>query len=353
MKKRKQIFVLLFFCIQYMVALPNHFEFSDIGIGSKTSARCFVNSVTAFEENKGQVKGFDGSNHPEVRFTMSSGNTRVFILENGIAYQFTKTHYPEGYLELESHPDKVGQIDKLLELQKQVRTETFRMDMILVGANRHCEITTEVKSDDYTNYYKHNVLEVHSFSKIIYHDIYPGIDWVIYTQGKESDGYQMKYDFVVKPGAEPSHIQMQFKHQEKALLNKDGTFTIKNILGSITEQAPFSFQAKRKIQSKFVFKNQTLQFALGKYDENKALVIDPSVIWATYYGGSDGDLGLSCAYDAPGNVYLAGYTQSLAGIAIGGHQNTIGAMFDAFLVKFNSSGLRQWATYYGGITRRS
>lgn len=50
-----------------------------------------------------------------------------------------------------------------------------------------------------------------------------------------------------------------------------------------------------------------------------------------------------------GNVYLAGETTSTTGIAtFGAHQTTYGGSRDAFLVKFNSSGVRQWGTYYGG-----
>jgi hypothetical protein len=70
--------------------------------------------------------------------------------------------------------------------------------------------------------------------------------------------------------------------------------------------------------------------------------------WGTYYGAST-DYGYSCATDASGNVFLAGYTYSTTGIATtGAHQTSFSGNNDAFLVKFNSSGVRQWGTYYGG-----
>jgi hypothetical protein len=72
-------------------------------------------------------------------------------------------------------------------------------------------------------------------------------------------------------------------------------------------------------------------------------------VWATFYGGTASEAGMSVVTDANGNVYLTGSTPSTTGIASGGHQNTYGGgTFDAFLVKFNSAGVRQWATYYGG-----
>lgn len=70
--------------------------------------------------------------------------------------------------------------------------------------------------------------------------------------------------------------------------------------------------------------------------------------WATYYGGSASDIGLGTDVDASGNIYLTGVTNSSNAIASGGHQNLIGGSSDAFLVKFNPSGARLWATYYGG-----
>jgi len=71
--------------------------------------------------------------------------------------------------------------------------------------------------------------------------------------------------------------------------------------------------------------------------------------WGTYYGGESGEIGYQIVSDESGNVYLSGHTESLTGIASGGHQNLIGGSYDAFLVKFNKSGIRLWGTYYGGI----
>ncbi len=72
-------------------------------------------------------------------------------------------------------------------------------------------------------------------------------------------------------------------------------------------------------------------------------------LWATYYGGSSADQGKKVACDGSGYVYLSGHTSSTSGIATtGSHQDTRGGSSDAFLVKFDGDGLRQWGTYYGG-----
>ncbi len=73
-----------------------------------------------------------------------------------------------------------------------------------------------------------------------------------------------------------------------------------------------------------------------------------SRLWATYYGGAGIDYGYNVACDPFGNVFLTGLTQNATGIASGGFQNSIGGMTDAFLVKFDSAGNRIWSTYYGG-----
>lgn len=73
--------------------------------------------------------------------------------------------------------------------------------------------------------------------------------------------------------------------------------------------------------------------------------------WGTFYGGMGVDYGFSVAADVAGNIYLGGKTDAPTTTAIatpGSHQSSFGGIEDAFIVKFNPSGVRQWATYYGG-----
>jgi len=74
------------------------------------------------------------------------------------------------------------------------------------------------------------------------------------------------------------------------------------------------------------------------------------LIWATYYGGSEIELGdVDMDIDVFNNIYIAGTTYSSNNIATpGSYQSTNGGTGDVFVAKFNSAGNRQWGTYYGG-----
>ncbi|MEO8588726.1 MAG: hypothetical protein ABI432_05105, partial [Flavobacteriales bacterium] len=297
-----------------------------------------------FEENKGQVRTTDGDAAPFVRYRLSQGNTQLFLLENGIAYQFSRMHYPDGYAELAADARQDMKKQKQLDaMREQVRLETYRMDMMLDGADANARITTEGRSSDYTHYYNHDALDVHTYSKVTYHEIYPGIDWVVYTTEKG-----MKYDFVVRPGADPNQIRMRFKDHEELSVDDEGNLIHGNRMGRFTEERPVSFQDGKEVQTRFLLEGNMLRFALENYDRSRTLTIDPARIWGTYYGGSSLDQALDCAVDGSGNVYLAGYAYSADAIASGGHQNSSAGSSDAFLAKFDPSGIRLWGTYYGG-----
>jgi gliding motility-associated-like protein len=83
---------------------------------------------------------------------------------------------------------------------------------------------------------------------------------------------------------------------------------------------------------------------VAKFDTNGQL------LWATYFGDIGFDTGLQIESDGFGNIIASGWTSSTANIATAGAFQTTygGSSADGFLVVFNSSGSRNWATYYGG-----
>jgi uncharacterized repeat protein (TIGR01451 family) len=77
-----------------------------------------------------------------------------------------------------------------------------------------------------------------------------------------------------------------------------------------------------------------------------------NLVWSSYYGGNDIDNGNNIGCDNLGNVYLSGYTFSSNNISFQGYKNFLSGP-DAFLVKFNNQGVRQWGTYFGGSNYES
>ncbi|MCB0636170.1 MAG: T9SS type A sorting domain-containing protein [Lewinella sp.] len=60
-------------------------------------------------------------------------------------------------------------------------------------------------------------------------------------------------------------------------------------------------------------------------------------LWGTYHGGDNGARCDAICHDGAGHLYLTGSTSSSTGIALGGHQNTIGGYIDAFLSKISDT----------------
>jgi hypothetical protein len=158
----------------------------------------------------------------------------------------------------------------------------------------------------------------------------------------------LKYDFIVHPGADPSLIQLKYTHTEQLFLDNKGNLILRNRLGDILENAPIAFQEQKDILVKYRLNDSVVSFELKDYQKDKILVIDPKLEWSTYYGGTQTENCLGSEVDSNNNVYIYGYTLSTNSISYTGFQNNFaGSLFNVFLVKFNTSGKRLWGTYYG------
>jgi|GEM_PF-1554308 len=280
-----------------------------------------------FIENRGQVTDRQGRPRQDVLFTAAGGQAQLFVTATGIHYQFSRS--------LAAGADSAA------------LTQTSRFSMELAGANPHAAIRREHKSPAVYHYYlaahPEGIRNVESYERIVYEQIYPHIDWVLYCEGPN-----LKYDFVVHPGGNPDDIRLKFRHARDLAITRDGALQISTELGTVTEKAPLSFADGQRVPSRFRrHADGSVGFEVAAVP-GSTLVIDPAVVWATYYGGTGADAGNSVAVESGGNIYMAGTTSSASGIAQAGFQNNPGGSNDAFLAKFDSSGYLLWATYYGG-----
>ncbi|HXS35364.1 MAG TPA: SBBP repeat-containing protein, partial [Flavipsychrobacter sp.] len=178
------------------------------------------------------------------------------------------------------------------------------------------------------------------------------IDWVLYIKDA-----QLEYDFIVRPGGNVKDIKLKYRGATQ-LSKQDGAICINTPMGKVSERSLFSYdlQTSKEVASRFVLGNNVISFDVSH--RGNTIVIDPKLLWGTYYGGHEDDNmyynnpvfatgQVTC--DAWGNVYLYGITNSSNNIATtGSHQDTLDGERDVFLAKFNSLGARFWSTYYGG-----
>ncbi len=71
--------------------------------------------------------------------------------------------------------------------------------------------------------------------------------------------------------------------------------------------------------------------------------------WSTYYGGNGYDSGRSIVATVEDEIYVGGRTSSASGIATtGAYKTQLDGSEDGFLLKMSSLGIPIWCTYFGG-----
>lgn len=307
-----------------------------------------------FIENKGQVKDQDQNPNPSVKYILPLPGNNVVLKATGFSYDTYITEEKEKRQRFDDLPDHK-------EIMKDISFKHHRVDVEFVGANRNPQIVSEGMTNEVINYYVDgSYITTHSYNKVTYKDIYPGIDVEFLARpGEESK--PIEYNFIVHPGADMNTIQLKYTGAgSNKLVNNKLELALAH--GKLSETIPASYWQKSGEAAKIQYKQITstkdhITVGFSSESNNKAthqdqaLIIDPapSLEWGTYYGGSGWEVGYNMATDNDGNIFVTGYTISNSSIATAAtHQATLGGAYDAFIVKFNFNGERQWATYYGG-----
>ncbi|MGA2170172.1 MAG: SBBP repeat-containing protein [Terracidiphilus sp.] len=195
---------------------------------------------------------------------------------------------------------------------------------------------------------------VPTYAQVRYAGIYPGIDLVYY-----GNQWQLEYDFVAAPGADPKLIRLRFAGAKELHRTASGDLVLTVENGALVFRKPLVYQIvdgqRQTVAGDFsLLAKHTVGFRLGRYDRAKALVIDPVLVYSTYLGGSGGDSAYTITVDAAGDAYVAGRTAPTGFPVTPGAFQTTGnsaanAPYTAFVTKLNPAGTALvYSTYLGG-----
>jgi gliding motility-associated-like protein len=231
-----------------------------------------------------------------------------------------------------------------------------RVDIDFVGANPDATIETGPAEPDVLHFYKEIITtDVRHFRRVVYRNIWPDIDVEFLAVADTSK--PVEYNFIVHPGADINLIQLRYKGTDRAEL-VGGALQLTVAHGQLTEKIPAAWQLGDRTPVSVAYRliesaegSCTIGFR-SDISTSKGLIIDPTpnLSWGTYYGGVGEDTGRAIAVDSiNGNNFSIGNTNMSPNLATAGTYQTINAGDnDVLLVKLNSDGVRQWATYYGG-----
>ena len=243
----------------------------------------------------------------------------------------------------------------LLLVREPAAHPRFRtLSLQLLGSNPAAQPTASDQLQGVSNYLLgENPRRWHTnvphYARVHYRGIYPGVDLVYYGRRQ-----QLEYDFVVAPGADPSHIRFEVHGAQALALDSNGDLLLHLPGGAVQLRRPQVYQQagnrKHPVAARYILEaGNRVGFALAGYDRSRALVIDPQLAYFSYLGGSLNETAPVVAVDSAFNAYVAGTTNSADFPTLTPYQGTLKGATNAFVSKFNSAGTALYfSTYLGG-----
>jgi len=312
----------------------------------------YTNFPLAFEPNRGQAD-------PQVKFISRGRGRALYLTAQGAVLALTPA---EADVKASAAASKSAAVA-----------------MSLVGSNAHAPLKGLDPMTAKTNYFLGSSpdrwrREIPNYSRVEYHDVFPGIDLVFY--GRER---QMEYDFVVAPGADPQAIRLRLESSDDEhtpFVASDGDLVIPLESGEVRLRKPVAYQTtpgdgkgsaqaeRHPVAARFVLEPLTespagnskaveVAFDVGAYDRSQSLILDPVLAYSTFLGGGGIDAAEALFVDTAGNAYITGTTNFPTFPTVNAFQPSLNLgqpyASDAFVAKLNPSGTGLvFSTYLGG-----
>lgn len=252
-----------------------------------------------FEVNRGQVD-------PRVRYLTRGSGSTLFLTDD------------EAVLVLSRH-EKAPESETMSPLDRRDRGRREKgkrvssvVRMKLEGSKPKPRLDGLDRLPGNVNYFIGNDpkkwrTDVPTYRKVKIEDVYEGIDLVYY-----GNQHQVEYDFVVKPGVDPSVIRIAFTGADRISTDAAGDLLIATAVGNLRMKSPLVYQERdgrrELVAAAYVVLpgERKVEFRLASYDRTRELVIDPVVVWSTYAGPLEGQL-LTVSALAAGDVVTTGW----------------------------------------------
>ena len=155
-------------------------------------------------------------------------------------------------------------------------------------------------------------LDVPQYGRVAYRGVYPGIDVVYYGNRN-----QLEYDLVLRPGADPRDIRLQFRGADGVSVTTEGDLSVKSGGAHFVQKRPVIYQedpqtaARHPLEGRYVLMGRgVVGVRVNAYDRSQPLVIDPVLEYSSFVGGSMTDQIAAVASDSQGYLYGVGYTNN-------------------------------------------
>ena len=145
-----------------------------------------------------------------------------------------------------------------------------------------------------------------AFRRVKSTGVYPGIDIVYYGNERH-----LEFDFVVAPRRDAKQIRLAFSGADRVRLEPDGELSLRVNGEDVRLKKPVIYQERNGVREPVAggyrildAAKQHVGFQLGAYDRSRPLIIDPTIVFATYRGGTDHETPRQIEVNAIGEVYL-------------------------------------------------
>ncbi len=285
-------------------------------------ARLLANANNSLAQRQLYFEGNHGQFTPDVNYRATYNRQQVLLTSAGMIWESRSASLPLSSLQM-----------RLVKSNPKALSE---------GINRLASEVNYLLAD-------HRYTHIPTYSKVQYHDVYPGVDLVYYFQQQK-----LEYDFILAPGADIHRIRLTFNGSEKISLAANGDLIIRLASGELRHHKPIAYQRingeKRQVAARFrQAGNRDITFEVAPYDLKQDLVIDPSLSYASYLGGNDYDIGTGIAVDSASNIYVLGTANSLNfPTSPSAYQKELKGS-DIFVTKFDPTGKTVlYSTFLGG-----